>query len=67
MEGLRVQIEVIAATFKVIFQAASKFTIAFVRLILGKIEFDGFTRPQHETYVRYEFDFKVILKRLEPK
>ena len=60
MEALRVQIEVI-------FQAASKFTIAFVRLILGKIEFDGFTRPQHETYVRYEFDFKVILKRLEPK
>ena len=38
-----------------------------MRLILGKIKFDGFTGPQHETNVRYEFDFKVILERLASK
>ena len=32
--------------------------------MLGKIGVDRFTGPRRETYVRYEFGFKIILKAL---
>ena len=47
-----------------ILQAKSTFFIANVRLMLGKIGVDRFTGPRRETYVRYEFGFKIILKAL---
>ena len=47
-----------------IFQTVSKFVIAFVRLILGKVCFDGVTGPLRETDVRDQFDLKVILKTI---
>ena len=45
-----------------IFQATSKFDIFCVRLILGKIRVDRFIGPRRETYIKYEFNLKVILK-----
>ena len=47
-----------------IFQTTRKYSIACVRLILGKVWDDGFTGPQRETDARYEFGFKLILKNL---
>ena len=38
------------------FQALSKFGIASVRLILQKVEADGFTRPRRESDVSEEND-----------
>ena len=43
--------------FWLIFQAKRNFAIAFVRLILGKVGVDRFTRKQRETEVRYQFGF----------
>ena len=45
-----------------IFEITGKFLIVFVRLILEKVEIDGFTGPQQEMDIRCEFDLKVILK-----
>ena len=45
-----------------IFQATSKFDISCVRLILGKIRVDRFIGPRRETYIKYEFNLKAILK-----
>ena len=45
-----------------IFETASKFLTVFVGLILGKKEVDGFTGPQRESDIRYEFELKVLLK-----
>ena len=50
--------------FFVIIEKKSKFVIAFVKLILRKKRFDGFTGPGREIDVRYEFDLIVILKGL---
>ena len=47
-----------------IFEITSQFLIVFVRLILGKVEVDGFTGPQREIGIRYELDLNVILKGL---
>ena len=45
-----------------IFQAAIKFGYVFVTLIGGKVGDDGFTEPREKADVKYEFDFKVVLK-----
>ena len=50
--------------FFIDFQTISKFVIAFVRFIFGKVGFDELTRPGQEIDIRYEFDLKVILKSL---
>ena len=50
--------------FSVTFQTTGKFLIVFVRLILGKMGVDGFTRPHQESDIRYEFELKVLLKGL---
>ena len=50
--------------FTVIFEITSKFLIVSVRLIFGKVRFDGFTEPWGEFYIRYEFYFKVNLNGL---
>ena len=50
--------------FSVIFEIKSKFVIALVRLILPKVVVDGFTGLGQKIDVRYEFDFKVVLKGL---
>ena len=47
-----------------ILETASKFVIVFVRLILGKMGFDGFTGPQRKIDGQYKFSLKIILKRL---
>ena len=41
------------------FQTTSKFVIATVRLILGKVGVDGFTRPRWESDVRFEKSKKL--------
>ena len=46
------------------FETASKFVIVFVRLLFGKLGNDGFTGLRRKIGIRYEFDLKVILKRL---
>ena len=46
------------------FEATRKFLIVFVRLILGKMEVDGFTVPSRESNIIYECDLKVALKGL---
>ena len=48
--------------FSVTFETAYKFPTDFLKLILGKVRADGFTRPQQKIDIRYEFGFKVILK-----
>ena len=50
--------------FSVIFKTTKKFLIVFVRLILGKKGIDGVTRPQREIDIRYEFNLKVVWRRL---
>ena len=50
--------------FLVTFETASKFVIVFVRLLFGKLGNDGFTGLRRKIGIRYEFDLKVILKRL---
>ena len=50
--------------FSVTFVTTGIFLIVFVRLILRKLGIDGFTRPQRESEIRYEFDLKVVLKGL---
>ena len=47
--------------FSVIFEITSKFLIISVRLIFGKVRFDGFTEPRWEFDIRYEFCLKVNL------
>ena len=47
--------------FSVIFETTDKFLIVFVRLILGKVGNDGFTRPRRESEFGYKFHFKSIL------
>ena len=47
--------------FSVIFQATNKFLNVLVRLVLGKVRADGFTKPGWEIDIRYEFDLKVLL------
>ena len=49
------------------FEKRGKFLIVFVRLILRKAGVDGFSRPRPESGIRYEFDFKVVLKSLRWK
>ena len=49
------------------FETTGKFLIVFLRLILGKVGFDGFTGPRWESGIRYECDWKVVLKGLECK
>ena len=51
--------------FSVALETTGKFLIVFVRLILGKVGFDGFTEPRRESDIRYEFDLRVVLKSLE--
>ena len=63
MEGFRLQIEIIVAILRD-FQKTSKYAIAYVRLVLTKIEVDGFSESRHEIYVKYEFDLKTVLKSL---
>ena len=46
------------------FETTGKFLIAFARLILGKVEVDGFTGPRWESNIRYKCDLKVVLKGL---
>ena len=53
--------------FLVTFETTDKFLIVFVRLILRKKGVDGVTGPRREIDIRYEFDLKVILKRLACK
>ena len=48
------------------FQAASKFVIVSVILIL-QVGVDRFTGPQQEIDIRYEFDFEFIRKALRSK
>ena len=43
--------------FSVTFKTTGKFLIVFVRLILGKKEVDGVTRPRREIDIKYEFNF----------
>ena len=50
--------------FSVIFEITCKFLIVFIRIILGKVAVDRYTRPQWEIDIRYEFGIKVILKSL---
>ena len=50
-----------------IFQTISKFVIAFVRLIMGKVWIDVVTAPRRKIDVGYEFDLKVTLKGLGHK
>ena len=45
----------------------SKFFIAVVRFILGKVWVDRYTGPRQEIDIRYEFDLKLLLKYLECK
>ena len=45
-----------------IFEITCKFLIVFVRLILEKVETDGFTGPRQEMDIRCEFGLKVTLK-----
>ena len=47
--------------FLVIYEIKSKFLVAFVKLILGKVGVDGFTGPQQEEDITYDFSIKVIL------
>ena len=44
-----------------IYEIKSKFLVAFVKLILGKVGVDGFTGPQQEEDITYDFSIKVIL------
>ena len=64
MKFKRVVIEIIAAIFSVTFETKGKFLIVFVRLILGKVEVDGFTGLRWESNIRHECDLKVVLKGL---
>ena len=43
-----------------IFETTSKFLIVFMRMILGKVQVDGFTKPD----MRYKLGLKVVLKGL---
>ena len=63
-KGIRYKGRIILQHFSEIFETTSKFVIAFVRLILGKVQVDGFTGAQQKTDTRYEFGLKIILKGL---
>ena len=47
-----------------IFETTSKFPIAFLRLVSGKVWVDVVTGPRRVLDMRYEFDSKIILKGL---
>ena len=49
------------------FKTTSKFLVAFVRLILGKVGVDVFTGPPGEINIRNKFDSKVNVKGLGRK
>ena len=53
--------------FSLIFETASKFPIAFLRLVFGKAGVDGVTRPRREIDVRYESEdnFKGLREQRE--
>ena len=59
-----VEIGIIVAIFQWHLKQTGKFIIIFVRLMLGNVGVDGFTEPQWESDIRYEFDLKVVLKGL---
>ena len=48
--------------FSETFETTGKFLIVFLILMLGKVEVDGFTGPQPERDIRYEFEFEGIVK-----
>ena len=48
--------------FSVVFQTTTKFVIVFVRLILGKVEVDGFNGSRQKTDFRSEFLKGFIVK-----
>ena len=50
--------------FSVTFETIRKFLIVFERLIRGNRRVDGFTGPQQECDIRYEFSLKAVLKNL---
>ena len=50
--------------FSVTFERTGKFLIVFVRLILGKVGVDGFTRPRRKSGIRDEFNLKIVIKGL---
>ena len=62
-KSIRVEIEMFQPIFAD-FQTTSKFVINFVRLILGKVGIDRFTKPWQEIDIRYRFGLEVILKGL---
>ena len=53
--------------YSVIFETTSKFPIAFLWLVSGKLVVDGVTGPQRESDMGYESDLKIILKNLKCK
>ena len=46
------------------FETADKFLIVFVRLILRKVEVDGFTGSRRKSDIRCQLELKVLLKSL---
>ena len=50
--------------FSVTFETTGKFSIVIVRLILGKVGVDGFTRHRWEREIRYECDLEAALRGL---
>ena len=54
-------INLIEGSFKLNFQAAIKFVIISVKLILPKVWIDGLSGPRQESDVRYKFQSKPIL------
>ena len=51
----------------VTFERTGKFLIVFVRLILGKVGVDGFTRPRRKSGITDEFDLNIVIKGLRCK
>ena len=67
IKGIKLEIEAIAAIVSVAFKTTSKCLTVFVKLVLGKVEVDWFTRPRREIDIRHEFGLKIILKDLSCK
>ena len=64
IKGIKLEIEITAAIFSVIFEITSNFLIVFVRLILRKVGIDWFTEPRRKIDILYEFGLKAVLKGL---
>ena len=45
-------------------ETPKKLSVVFVRLTLEKMEVDGVTGPRWKIDIRYEFNFKALLKGL---